>query len=393
MGTLTKHLRISLAIVFLLASGTTPGAQKLVVPGGFTNDKSLPIPVSIKGFPPEITAILTFDLKVAGCIIRPEDESQFRLNGKLNGSKIEGHLTDAAGKSLISKVYQGAKTRTLTHAFANDVILKATGTPGIASTRVAFKNRNRGKGEIFIMDYDGHGLVQATRDGSIVAAPSWGIGNRYLFYTLYALGNPDIFSHNLSNGKRIPIVRLAGSNLTPVPSPNGRKLAMVLSKSGSPNLYVADMNGKNLRRLTHIRDGVSSPTWSPDGQWICYTSREAGPARLFKIRASGGSSQRISTVGAGPATEPDWSPDGKTIAFTTQSRSGFTLCTVPAAGGKVEFLVAGEDPSWAGNSRTMMFVKRRADQTYLLSILDVPTKQVNDVPLRLGNASQPAWAR
>jgi hypothetical protein len=40
-----------------------------------------------------------------------------------------------------------------------------------------------------------------------------------------------------------------------------------------------------------------------------------------------------------------------------------------------------------------MFVKRRADQTYLLSILDVPTKQVNDVPLRLGNASQPAWAR
>ncbi len=392
MGQLFKQLGI-LSAALLMTSGVFAQDTDLRIRRTGNLDPSLPKPVSIKGFPGEIASILAFDLEVAGCVIRPENEADHRVSGKFAGGKLEGYLNDAAGKNLLAKIYQGASTRILVHAFANEIILKVTGTPGIASTRFAFKNRTRGQGEIYIADYDGHGVIQATRDNTIVAAPAWGLQNRYLFYTSYKLGNPDIFSHDLSSGKRVPLVRISGANLTPVPSPSGRKLAMVLSKSGSPNLYVADMNGQNLRRLTYVKEGVMTPTWSPDSQWLCYVSRQAGPARLYKIRASGGDDVRVATVGANPATEPDWSPDGSTIAFTTQSRGGFTLCIVPAAGGTATHLVNGEDPSWARNSRTIMFVKRRADQSYYLSLLDVPTKTVKDVPLRLGNASQPAWAR
>ena len=168
---------------------------------------------------------------------------------------------------------------------------------------------------------------------------------------------------------------------------------MVCCINGHPNLYVTDMNGGNRRQLTFIKAGVSTPTWSPDSRWICYVSRESGPARLYKIRATGGRAQRIHTGGISSCTEPDWSPDGKKIAFTTQGRGGFTLCITDLTTGKTERVVSGEDPTWAPNSRTIMFVKRRADQSYYLSLLDVPTKQVKDVPLNLGNASSPAWAR
>lgn len=389
---LLQPLHATIACLFLAATAAIAAPKVTVgtIERHIELDPTKPVPVSIAGFSGEVRRVLGYDLEVMGCRIVTEDVAAYQVSGKFSG-RLEGYLR-AGNKYVLSKAYTGAKPRALAHAFADEIVEAIHGVKGVARARIVFKNRSRRSGEIYVADYDGHNAMPVTRDGSIVAAPAWGQNNARLFYTSYVRGNPDIYVQDYATGRRQTLIRFAGSNLTPVPSPDGTKLAMVLSKGGSPNLYVSDINGKNLRQLTKVRAGVATPTWSPDSRWICYVSREAGPARLFKIRASGGSAQRIQTTGVYNCTEPDWSPDGKTIAFTTQ-RGGFQLCTVPADGGRVEPLVTGEDPSWAGNSRTIMFVKRRADQSYYLSLLDVPTKQVKDVPLSLGNASQPAWSR
>src|SRR5437667_235386 len=77
------------------------------------------------------------------------------------------------------------------------------------------------------------------------------------------------------------ITPFPGSNISPALSPNGNRLAMILSKGGSPDLYVSDKDGGSLRQLTSTKEAESSPCWSPDGQNICYVSRERGPASLF----------------------------------------------------------------------------------------------------------------
>jgi Tol biopolymer transport system component len=69
----------------------------------------------------------------------------------------------------------------------------------------------------------------------------------------------------------------------------------------------------------------------------------------------------------------------------------FNICVIPAGGGTATVLVAGEDPSWSPNSRTLAFT-RRAGNSRVISLLDVPTKQVKDIARLPGNNSQPAWA-
>jgi TolB protein len=150
---------------------------------------------------------------------------------------------------------------------------------------------------------------------------------------------------------------------------------------------VANLDGTGLRQLTSSAQAESSPCWSPDGQTICFTSG----TRLYLINANGGSMRPLTTGMAGKQTEPNWSPDGKQIAFTVEG-GGFDLCVVPAGGGSATRLVAGEDPCWAGNSRTIIFT-RRANERRVLSLLDVPTKQVKDIRQLSGSCSQPDWAR
>ena len=166
---------------------------------------------------------------------------------------------------------------------------------------------------------------------------------------------------------------------------------MILSKDGWTDLYVADADGKNVKRLTTSPEDESSPCWSPDGQWICFAAKIKERRSLCKVPASGGPIQRIPTSGVLNPTEPDWSPDGKWIAFTSQM-ADFEICVVPSQGGSAISLVQGEDPSWSPNSRTLVFDRRSGGGH--LSLLDVPTKQTKDVArVSSGVNSQPSWAR
>jgi TolB protein len=270
--------------------------------------------------------------------------------------------------------------------------LKITGVPGIAETRIAFKADIGSHSEIYIADFDGHNPQPVSQDGALVAAPCWVPGHLALYYTSYKLGTPNILFQNLATAERRNFSHYPGMNSSAAASANG-KVAMVLSKSGSPDIYVCDADGSNLRDLTPTREDESSPCWSPDGQWICYAAKGGEHRSLRKVSPSGGPSEPIRTAGVSNPSEPDWSPDGRWIVFTAQMGS-FQICVVPAAGGAATPLVTGEDPCWAPNSRTVIFV-RGEGRNRVLSLLDVPTKQVKDVSRVSGSTgnSQPSWAR
>jgi TolB protein len=358
-----------------------------------TLGRTPPIPVSLDGFSGEIESVLKFDLYVQGFSFVSADAAQYQISGSNSGNVI-GRVSDKfAKKEILSRSYNGASLRRQAHAFADDIVLAITGKKGIAQTKIAFKSQSEnGDGEIYVSDFDGGNPQAVTHEKTIVSAPAWVPGQLAIYYNSYRFGNPDIFYNNLATGEARTIARFGGSNISPAPSPDGSKVAMILDKDGWVDLYVADADGSNLKRLTKSPEDESSPCWSPDGKWICFATKIAERRVLAKISADGGAVQRISTAGVSNPTEPDWSPDGKWIAFTSQM-GDFNICVIPADGStSPTVLVTGEDPSWSPNSRTLIFTKR-ANWRYSLSVLDVFTKQDKDIGRISGNDSQPSWAK
>ena len=351
-----------------------------------------PIPVSLDGFSGEVESVLKFDLYVQGFSFVSPDAAQYQISGG-NSGNVTGNVTDKfAKKAILSKGYTGASLRRQAHAFANDIVFAITGKKGIGLTQMAFKAQSPdGTGEIYVSDFDGHSPQPVTRDNAIVSKPSWAPGRLALFYNSYKLQNPDIFFSDLTTGERRVVASYGGSNFSPAASPDGSKVAMILSKDGRPDVYVANADGSNLKRLTTgVED--SSPCWSPDGQWICFATKINSRRLLAKVPADGGAVQVIRTTGAPNPTEPDWSPDNKWIAFTSQT-SEFDICVVPADGSADPVvLVRGQDPSWSPNSRTLLF-NHSAGYLQTLSVLDVFTKQVKDVGRIAGSDSEPAWRK
>jgi TolB protein len=362
-----------------------------VVPKGPGREK--PIWVSLSGFTGEAAQILQFDLFIQGFNFTNSENAQYLISGSNNGS-LQGRVTDNINKSqIIAKAYSNAPIRRQTHAFVDEFV-KAIQRIPICHTRIAFKGETGGgNGEIFIADFDGNGPQPVTQDNTIVAAPCWVPGRLALYYGSYKLGNPDIFYQDLASTSRRLFARYGGSSISPAVSPDGSQVAMILSKDGWTDLYVCNADKSNLRRLTKSPQDESSPCWSPDGKWICYASKDKERRALRKISPAGGESHVISTGGTPSPTEPEWSPDGKWIAFTAQFRD-FQICVVPAEGGTATILTEGEDPSWAPNSRTLIFARRHGGQ-YTLALMDVPTKQVKDVSRIPGSSSQsqPSWAK
>jgi len=349
-----------------------------------------PVWVNITGLSGDALRTLQFDLYVQGFNFTNADNAQYLIKGAASG-ELQAWVTDRISKNvLLSNTYKGAPLHRLVHAFADDFLSKLD-RAGIAQTRIACNVGGRGgQSEIYLADFDGENSEQVSRDGSLAAAPCCVPGTKgmALCYVSYKLGNPAIFHHDRARGVRNRIAWYGGSNLSPAVSPDGRRVAMILGKDGMTDLYVDDISGGNLKRLTRSVEDESGPCWSPDGNWICFATRIKERRVLCKVSPSGGTAQVIKTPGIPGPSEPDWSPDGQWIAFTAQM-GGFHICVLKVDTGEVTRLVPGEDPSWSPNSRTLVFMRSGR-----LSLLDVPTKQVKDVArISSGANNQPSWAR
>ncbi|HEY7328998.1 MAG TPA: S41 family peptidase [Gemmataceae bacterium] len=102
-------------------------------------------------------------------------------------------------------------------------------------------------------------------------------------------------------------------------SPDGSKIAFLRSRG---DLWVADTNGRNARRLIPSWDDLDY-NWSPDGKWVVYAQSDSDFNRDIWVLPTDGSGKPFN-LSRHPYNDsnPVWSPDGRVIAFT--GRRGLT---------------------------------------------------------------------
>jgi len=301
----------------------------------------------------------------------------------------------ADGRTYLSKTYaeDSGRARRLAHAVADDIVYALKGVRGIASTRIVMVGRRGGRKDLYVCDADGGALVQLTQDGAPCLAPSWSPDAQAIFYTSFYRGFPDVYRIDLVSNRRARVSGFPGLNAGARLSPDGRSLAIILSKDGNPDLYVMQLGSGYLTRLTRTRHAAeASPCWSPDGRQLVFVSDRDGSPQLYLVGAAGGGERRITFRGT-QNVAPDWGPNGR-IAYSSK-RGSFQICLTDANGREAEQLTADgadhEDPSWAPNGRHLVYVKTAGWQSdlYVLDTLGDPEVRLTRLE---GNWYSPAWS-
>jgi TolB protein len=192
-------------------------------------------------------------------------------------------------------------------------------------------------------------------------------------------------------GGRSTLAAFKGLNTGAAVSPDGRRVALILSYQGNPELYTLELGGGHLRRLTETKQGVeASPCWSPDGRSIVYVSDLTRAPQLYIVDVASKQSRRLTYKGS-ENVNPDWSAKGQ-IVYATKRGGGSQIATVdPRVGeGSCELVSPAGDyehPSWARDSRHIVCSSRST--LYILDTLGDPAVRLITVA---GNWISPDWS-
>jgi tricorn protease len=171
------------------------------------------------------------------------------------------------------------------------------------------------------------------------------------------------------------------------------------------DIWTADESGQNVRRITVNRARDVYPRFSPDGQWIAFSSDREGNLDVFIVPAVGGTPKQL-TQHSADDTVLAWAPDSKSILFATNRAEDFTgkLYTVPITGGMPSNI--GSDMGvWATFSPDgSKLAINRHGQSYWrkyyrgsnqtdVTIMDVAAKKFTNVTDFNGFDSWPMWGR
>jgi TolB protein len=301
---------------------------------------------------------------------------------------------------LLGKRYRqplGADPLIFAKRIADDILAAFIGVRGVASTEIAFVSTRGGSSEIYVMDADGGNARPATANRSINSFPAWSPDGDAIVYTSYRHANrPQLFISARGRGSPgRPFARLGTERpqYRAVFDASGKWLALVLSTDGAAEIYAARPDGSGLRRLTNDRGIDISPSWSPDGSRIAFSSDRTGSPQVYVMDADGGNVRRLTFQGS-YNTSPVWSPDGQWIAYQARVGGQFDIWLVDPEGGMnvplVEHPRSDETPSWAPNSRKLAFSSTRRGRADIY-VVDVSGDNLLRVTSDAGENRSPAW--
>ena len=326
---------------------------------------------------------LSAEALVAGSVTR-------LANGRYD---VRARLWDAVKgqeKSDFKDNVTAADLRLSAHRVSDWVYQQLTGTPGVFTSRISYVTKSSGRYNLWIADADGEGARSALSSPEPIISPSWSPTGTQLAYVSFESRKPVVYVHELASGQRRVVANFKGSNSAPTWAPDGRSIVATLSRDGGSQLYRVSLQGGEPQRLTSGNINTE-PAFSPDGNTLYFVSDRGGNPQIYKMPAQGGPVDRV-TFSGNYNISPAISPDGRWLAYVSRLPGGFRLHLMELATGQVTALTdtnADERPSFAANSRLLVYATQQGGEALMTSTLDGRIKA--RLAVQGGDIREPHW--
>jgi TolB protein len=306
------------------------------------------------------------------------------------GLAADTYLFDVKTKQQLIASRHTGDPRRMAHEFADEIVKLLTGRDGIATSKIAYVAGD----SIRLADYDGFNQRGFASDGPMLRFPQFSPDGRYLAYVSFKSGVPNIVVRS-SEGGLLGGTNFNATTSSPSIGPNGElAFSSAISNDGSMEIYVSNLNGSNVRRLTRTNKAINiSPRWNPKtGREIAFISSRGGSPQVYVMDASG-ANQRPLIARGGQADSPSWSPDGRYIGFAYGGAGSFQVFVADVASGQLLQLTSqgrNESPAWSPDSRHIVF---QSNRTGRWEIWQSHIDGTGQRQLTRGGGRLPTWAK
>jgi len=199
---------------------------------------------------------------------------------------------------------------------------------------LAFASNRSGSWDLYMLDLHAGEVTRLTDTQHFEGSPSWSPDGNLLAYESYDQDSEIFIRSVFDDQTLINLSEHPAADYQPTWSPQGRQLAFVSTRSGDPEVWLADFDKYGAERFANLSQtpeiDESNPSWSPQGTFLAWAATHAANHSIHSWNASQGSRY----IGSGDW--PIWSPDGS-LLLTGLNDSNQTLLTAyRSADGRLE---------------------------------------------------------
>lgn len=217
-----------------------------------------------------------------------------------------------------------------------------------------------------------------------------GIATTKIAFVATGSGAKEIYlaDYDGKNSRRLTSDRAI--SVAPSLGPGARYLAYTGYQSGYPDVYLIDISSGARQRVIDAPGTNSGAAISPDGGQIALTMSKDGNPELYVTGLRGGSARRLTRT-SGVESSPTWSPDGRELIYSSDNGGSPQLYRIGAGGGSGRLIPTGHnyctDPCWSPDGKKLAFTVRSGG--FSIAIMDIGGGGARIV----ASGQNPVWGR
>ncbi|ADW18329.1 TolB domain-containing protein [Desulfobulbus propionicus DSM 2032] len=222
-----------------------------------------------------------------------------------------------------------------------------------------------------------------------------GVARTRIAYVSDATGRKEVYISDILGRHPRQVTRHRALCVSPRFTPDGNYLAYSTYHRGNQDLYITDLRQNTATNALSRRNGLNlAPTFSPDGRTMVVTLSKGGNPDLYSMDRQGNIIRQL-TSGAGINVSASYSPDGQTLAFVSDRSGKPNVYVMSAGGGQAKRLTfkcpENSEPVWSPKGDEIAFTGLQGG-IYQLFVMDRNGGNVRQLSTGGGNYESPTWS-